>query len=977
MLESASANKMRCSACRPNSRNASSLMGIGDQSNLIICDNVALNKVADEVLQSRFMPSLFRPNPLDSYGYRSESFDHFSGIEEEYLQDELELLTTGGRGRGMGRGGGPGRRVPKLGVGGFFVKIPRHRALTTDEEPPDDDGNKKQKRPRKPRRSQLEDAYPPAIQEGFFGMRPVEGKTLVDTVVEEPLLADWGRGRVAINEGGHELSHEATEQLKNDLTEVDILDNLNMDIGDMDLDNMDFTNWIDDEDDEEFDDSLNDAFDIAKADGFDPIRAADPAPSSSMSHGPTGFGTESQSFPSTTPTPYMMPGSVQSLSRSSSQMDGSEKNNPTMERWEEDEPLGSQSTKAAVLYANEKHGYLKLSSQGSSVDSPTIQSPAPQQFYRPVVDQYDLMRTRTVDLQKHQEVIESDLNRMRKQKKNLAAKKRQMQKTAGVDADGKPIQELEACKRDLKTHTSTVYEFEQKWNIVRNAESSDAVRLAMAHRAAAGGGVAQHPTGFHPQMNQFQQMRVPQQVPYGAMIQPPDIQRQPMQTISYDVDLFVILKVPRARVWNRTPVLGGIVYERLQTPFEKEVYECVDDIVGMVSMQLDGRDPARDGHSGMLKRLLEPAMGSQISTMGQNGTNHLMDQLEPPRPKKKRTQQKKTMGMGNEYDLMVERVNTQLRLCEQLPKRALEPAPRNPGAAFATMGISDLPDRSVQVNRWIRTDKRALEGDELGEMSLTFVDDFYTGKERGPKLPAPPPYELIVDAEDMTHGSFDLLSAFPRTVEKQPSLEHIRVASKIPEFIIPLEPHRKVFSQKDDTVCFCSMKCYYQFVAASKVALSPDQLTAAESHVDEETLAKLRQISAESFAKCINQGKVTKKRFKWFNANKIVNIINENPSGCARCEPRFRTLIKHKQRALTGAPSTSRSAPIPEGRTRGRAVASFTDELAAAQMKAMLQASGLGNEWVALTYDYQFELEDTSDKIPCLCGAPNCVKWMN
>uniref|UniRef100_A0A914PQ91 Histone-lysine N-methyltransferase n=2 Tax=Panagrolaimus TaxID=55784 RepID=A0A914PQ91_9BILA len=30
-----------------------------------------------------------------------------------------------------------------------------------------------------------------------------------------------------------------------------------------------------------------------------------------------------------------------------------------------------------------------------------------------------------------------------------------------------------------------------------------------------------------------------------------------------------------------------------------------------------------------------------------------------------------------------------------------------------------------------------------------------------------------------------------------------------------------------------------------------------------------------------------------------------------------------------------------------------------------------------LTYDYQFELEDTKDKIPCLCGAPNCVKWMN
>lgn len=52
------------------------------------------------------------------------------------------------------------------------------------------------------------------------------------------------------------------------------------------------------------------------------------------------------------------------------------------------------------------------------------------------------------------------------------------------------------------------------------------------------------------------------------------------------------------------------------------------------------------------------------------------------------------------------------------------------------------------------------------------------------------------------------------------------------------------------------MKCYYQFVAKSKVALSPDQLTAAEPHVDEETMALLKQISAESFAKCMTQGKV-------------------------------------------------------------------------------------------------------------------------
>ncbi|KAL3307641.1 Myeloid lymphoid or mixed-lineage leukemia 2 [Cichlidogyrus casuarinus] len=30
-----------------------------------------------------------------------------------------------------------------------------------------------------------------------------------------------------------------------------------------------------------------------------------------------------------------------------------------------------------------------------------------------------------------------------------------------------------------------------------------------------------------------------------------------------------------------------------------------------------------------------------------------------------------------------------------------------------------------------------------------------------------------------------------------------------------------------------------------------------------------------------------------------------------------------------------------------------------------------------LCYDYKFDLEDCTDKIPCLCKAPNCKKWMN
>lgn len=30
-----------------------------------------------------------------------------------------------------------------------------------------------------------------------------------------------------------------------------------------------------------------------------------------------------------------------------------------------------------------------------------------------------------------------------------------------------------------------------------------------------------------------------------------------------------------------------------------------------------------------------------------------------------------------------------------------------------------------------------------------------------------------------------------------------------------------------------------------------------------------------------------------------------------------------------------------------------------------------------LSYDYKFDIEDDAHKIMCMCGAPNCRKWMN
>lgn len=66
-----------------------------------------------------------------------------------------------------------------------------------------------------------------------------------------------------------------------------------------------------------------------------------------------------------------------------------------------------------------------------------------------------------------------------------------------------------------------------------------------------------------------------------------------------------------------------------------------------------------------------------------------------PKPKKKRTQQKKLpVGTSNEFELLVERISTQLRLCPPLPRRALEPIPRIDRSSFAACGLTDLPDRT-------------------------------------------------------------------------------------------------------------------------------------------------------------------------------------------------------------------------------------------------------------------------------------------
>ena len=88
------------------------------------------------------------------------------------------------RGRGGSRGGGPGRRILKIGIGGFNVKMPRNRTFAPetsnqcesnycqnsndDQNSPDIGSKIKIRRQRRPKRPVLEEAYPSTIQVLFL-----------------------------------------------------------------------------------------------------------------------------------------------------------------------------------------------------------------------------------------------------------------------------------------------------------------------------------------------------------------------------------------------------------------------------------------------------------------------------------------------------------------------------------------------------------------------------------------------------------------------------------------------------------------------------------------------------------------------------------------------------------------------------------------------------------------------------------------
>ncbi|VDO16432.1 unnamed protein product, partial [Brugia timori] len=159
--------------------------------------------------------------------------------------------------------------------------------------------------------------------------------------------------------------------------------------------------------------------------------------------------------------------------------------------------VGSVDVSIVQPYGAAQQHYYHSEQEGGSFASASQVRSAPVRnpqsliahLSKEVLDNYSLLQKRSNELAKYQLAIENDLARMRKQKKNLTAKRRQLNKNnQQYDAHGQRIEielsetdrhslttlanaipirqkDLENCKRDIKLHSSNVRDFEVKNNI--------------------------------------------------------------------------------------------------------------------------------------------------------------------------------------------------------------------------------------------------------------------------------------------------------------------------------------------------------------------------------------------------------------------------------------------------------------------------------------------------------------------------------
>uniref|UniRef100_A0AC35FFK5 PHD-type domain-containing protein n=2 Tax=Panagrolaimus sp. PS1159 TaxID=55785 RepID=A0AC35FFK5_9BILA len=300
-LENAYENAFRCSMCRPKAN-----ADYNDAMNQsVIIDNVMVNKSALEMLKcGRSASSLGNLSDITG-SFRSQSMDQ--GDPEDAIMEELDVSTAG---RGRGRVNGPGRRPPKIGIGGFIVK------------------NRN-----------------PIIQSAFWGISGVDGKMVVEMNIEEPTLQEIPQNIQQPKKGKevYELSDQASEALRND-QDNDVLGNIldeDIDLNNFDMNDIDISNFSDlfgDDDDD---------FDFSNEDTQESFQDANQFENNDNNSSHSNAIQER----------LRVEQHRQLMSRGIN--NDAERANQASEKWQEDEPLGDKATKAAVLHANVMFPLLK------------------------------------------------------------------------------------------------------------------------------------------------------------------------------------------------------------------------------------------------------------------------------------------------------------------------------------------------------------------------------------------------------------------------------------------------------------------------------------------------------------------------------------------------------------------------------------------------------------------------------------------
>ncbi|GMS90299.1 hypothetical protein PENTCL1PPCAC_12474 [Pristionchus entomophagus] len=384
--------------------------------------------------------------------------------------------------------------------------------------------------------------------------------------------------------------------------------------------------------------------------------------------------------------------------------------------------------------------------------------------------QYMKMRKDTVEFSQKQETLEKELQAIRTTKKKLGAKLRQIQKVqtghalaaaqAAAEAAGVPpptevptvgdltvteketyenaqnqtagaVKALDDAKRDYKSHLTTIHTFEMSHRIMSeyviahqqtsgaSGSSSNGPTVGGMLSATMGGrqGMGMGMNGPHG----YQQMVVPQQVPFGQMMG----QERTFQLGNIGGGAMMGSRMgPMAR-WPpalmRSPSLGPVRYDQIQTAEERDIYECLDEMIGRIVYDIDGPPPMMQppqqmggfpGGGPSLKRMLDPMAPPLI--MPPMAQEYFKGDDGAPKQKKKRTIQKKATNVpgGNDYDSCVERMRNALAACPPLTRKLVEPVARNESCLFTQLGMSELERFQ---------DTKAT----LGNLTLSFVQDPY------------------------------------------------------------------------------------------------------------------------------------------------------------------------------------------------------------------------------------------------------------